>query len=617
MSDPFGSLDFREVELLPADAEMPLGLDRRSFLFLSAAAAAASAFGRPAWAQGAAAAAPQQPQQPALVPLGNGEPPAMQYQAYPGGTGALLEKLSGERGRAAFDRSVFTVEKWSGPVPTSEEEIAFLPVHRLAALIQARKISSVALTDIYLNRLKRLDPTLLCAVTILDGQAREAAQQADSEIKAGHYRGPLHGIPWGVKDLFAVKGTRTTWGSADFENRVIDEDSEVVVRLRNAGAVLIAKLATGLFAQGDQWYRGQTLNPWNLQRGSSGSSAGPSSATAAGCVAFGIGTETQGSITSPARECGLSALRPTFGRVSRAGGMVLAWSMDKVGPLCRTIEDCALVFNTIHGSDEKDPATLTTPFQFNRRIDLAKLRIGYDDTAPKEFVDKLSELGANMKPVGARPSQGGGGGGGGGLGVESAAAFESYVTEKAKALNVDLKTFVDSLSAAAAAGRGGAGRGGGGGGRGAGGAAGATGATGAGGAPGAGGGGGGRGPNSVTAGRGPAAEGAANLSRFGRSRTATAVDFIQSQRRRLVLMHQMAEFMKDLDMYVSGSGDVGLTNQTGHPAAVVQYGFTEGENSRPQCTTIIGDLFADDKILSVAHAYQKATNWHTRHPSLG
>ena len=590
MSDPIESLDFSEDDLLPTDAELPFGLDRRSFLFLSAAVAAASTFGRPAWAQGAAAAAPLQPQQPAPIPLGNGEPPAMQYQAYPGGTGALLEKLSGERGRAAFDRSPFTVEKWSGPVPTSEEEIAFLPVHRLAALIQARKISAVALTDIYLNRLKRLDPTLLCAVTILDGPAREAAQQADSEIKAGHYRGPLHGIPWGVKDLFAVKGTRTTWGSADFENRVIDEDSEVVVRLRNAGAVLIAKLATGLFAQGDQWYRGQTLNPWNLQRGSSGSSAGPSSATAAGCVAFGIGTETQGSITSPARECGLSALRPTFGRVSRAGGMVLAWSMDKVGPLCRTIEDCALVFNTIHGSDEKDPATLTTPFQFNRRIDLAKLRIGYDDTAPKEFVDKLSELGANMKPVGARPSQGGGGGGagGGGLGVESAAAFESYVTEKAKALNVDLKTFVDSLGAAAAAGRGGAGRGG-----------------------------GGRGPNSVTAGRGPAAEGAASLSRFGRSRTATAVDFIQSQRRRLILMHQMAEFMKDLDMYVSGSGDVGLTNQTGHPAAVVQYGFTEGENSRPQCTTIIGDLFADDKILSVAHAYQKATNWHTRHPSLG
>ena len=204
---------------------------------------------------------------------------------------------------------------------------------------------------------------------LLDEAQNEAeAERADDEIKAGRYRGPLHGIPYGVKDLFSTKGVRTTWGSADFENRVIDEDAEVVMRLRAAGAVLMAKLATGLFASGDNWYRGRTNNPWDTRRGSSGSSAGPSSATAAGCVAFGIGTETSGSIVSPARECGLSALRPTFGRVSRHGGMVLAWSQDRVGPICRTIEDCAMVFNAIHGVDPRDPSTVMMPFEVDRNI---------------------------------------------------------------------------------------------------------------------------------------------------------------------------------------------------------------------------------------------------------
>ena len=206
--------------------------------------------------------------------------------AYPGGTGAMLEKLARERGSAAFDRAKFEVEPWKGVVPGSEEEVVFLPAHRLSALLKARKIfPSVDLTNMYLERMKRLDPQLLCAVTIMEAQAKEAAQQADSEIKAGHYRGRLHGLPWGVKDLFAVKGTRTTWGSKDFENQMIDADSEVVVRLREAGGVLIAKLATGMFVFGDQWYRGMTKNPWNLTQGSSGSSAGPAPRTAAGrCV---------------------------------------------------------------------------------------------------------------------------------------------------------------------------------------------------------------------------------------------------------------------------------------------------------------------------------------------
>jgi Asp-tRNA(Asn)/Glu-tRNA(Gln) amidotransferase A subunit family amidase len=554
-------------EDLPGDHEFPTpdsrfpttDLDRRSFLRMAAATAAASTLGVPV----AAAAIAQdtrppaqgvQPQQ-ALPALGNGEPPALQFQPYPGGTGAYVDRLARERGHAAFERAKFDVEPWKGAVPTSEEEIAFLPVHRLSALIKAKKITSVQLTDIYLARLKRLDPTLLCAVTIMEPQAREAAQQADADFKAGRYRGPLHGIPWGVKDLFAVKGTATTWGSKEFESRVIDDDSEVVVRLREAGAVLIAKLATGLFAQGDNWFRGQTKNPWNTTQGSSGSSAGPSSATAAGCVAFGIGTETQGSIVSPARRCGLSALRPTFGRVSRYGGMVLAWSMDKVGPICRTVEDCALVFNTLHGADEKDPSTVTAPFHWQRKVDLSKLRIGYDDQAPKEFVETLRSLGAAPKPIGARP----GTTGLNSLGVESAAAFDAWVASQPAAATAPAAnppaTAADSARAAGS-------------------------------------------------------------TRFTRGRTVTALDFLQSQRRRLIVMRQMDALMKDFDMYVSGSGDVGLTNQTGHPAVVVPYMVSEGEHAQPQCTTIVGSLFADDMILAVAHMYQTATNWHLKHPAL-
>src|SRR4051812_11424489 len=422
------------LEAIADDAGL-LGLDRRQFVFLSLASAAATTFGFGATALAQAptggAGAPQQA--PPLPQLGNGEPISWTFQPYPGGTGVLMEKLIAERGAAAFKRATFTDEPWSGPVPTSPDEIAFLPAHRLSALIKAKKITSTELTKIYLDRIERLDPILLCAVTIMREQALAEAGRADAEIKSGKYRGPLHGIPWGVKDLFSTKGVRTTWGSRDFENRVIDEDAEVVVRLRDAGAVLMAKLATGLFASGDQWYRGRTNNPWDIRRGSSGSSAGPSSATAAGCVAFGIGTETSGSIVSPARENGLSALRPTFGRVSRYGGMVLAWSQDRVGPLCRTVEDAAMVFNEIHGADPKDPGSLTTPFHFDPKIKVASMRIGVDANAPKEFVDKLKELGATPKPIAARPNIPGGIGGG----VEYATAFDFYVQMKAKELGID------------------------------------------------------------------------------------------------------------------------------------------------------------------------------------
>ena len=617
-----------DTELVAAAVEDSTngGIDRREFMFMSLVTAAASTFGFGATAFAQAPGGGQPAPQATLPPLGNGEPVSWTFQPYPGGTGVLMEKLINERGAAAFKRSVFVVDKWAGPVPTNPDEIAFLPAHRLSALIKERKLTSTQLTKIYLDRIKRLDPTLLCAVTIMEEQAMAEAARADAEITAGKYRGPLHGIPYGVKDLFATKGVRTTWGSKDFENRIIDEDAEVVIRLRNAGAVLIAKLATGLFAQGDQWYRGRTNDPWDIRRGSSGSSAGPASATAAGCVAFGIGTETSGSIVSPATACGISALRPTFGRVSRAGGMVLAWSQDRVGPLCRTVEDCAMVFNAIHGSDPKDPGTITVPFHFDPNIKLSSMRIGVDAAAPKEFVDKLRELGAVTKELGPRPQLQGGGGGG--LGVESSAAFDSYVIWKAKELGIDVATIPEPQ-----------GRGGGGGGRGRG----ATDSTAAGRGTGAGGGGfggagGGRGdPGNPT--------GMAALTRWTGGRFPRAFDFVQAQRRRYILISEMAELLKDLDMYVPGNGgDVGLHAQTGHPCAVLPYKFesppagrggagggrgalpdTAGGraapepvvyNPQPICTVLAGNLYNDDKILSVAHQYQTHTTWHLKHPSL-
>jgi Asp-tRNA(Asn)/Glu-tRNA(Gln) amidotransferase A subunit family amidase len=546
---------------------LPYGVDRRRFIRLTAGAAAAAGMVPGAMLPGSfsptSLAAQERPigpgaqeqDRPPPIPLGNSEPPAFAFQAYPGGNGALLEKLWRESGTSPFERHVIDIEPWTGPVPTLEEDIAFLPVHRLAALIRGRHILPSELTEIYLERLKRYDPVLLCVVNFLEGRAREEAQQADAEIKAWQWKGPLHGIPYGVKDLFSVSGAPTAWGAEPYKDQVIDEDAEVVRRLRAAGAILIAKLSTGEFAMGDNWYRGRTKNPWNVEQGSSGSSAGPASATAAGCVAFGIGTETQGSITSPARRCGLSALRPTFGRITRHGGMVLSWTMDKPGPLCRTIEDCALVFNEIHGADEKDPATLTTPFRFQRDLDLFTLRIGYDDRAPEAFVEALRGLGADLEPMPEIPS-----GSSNALNVESAAAFDFHIAPileaeaEAAALDPDQ-------------------------------------------------------PDQPEEGE------RRRRGRFRSGRETLAMDYVQSQRRRHILMMEMAEVMEDFDMFVSGRGHVGLTNQTGHPAVVVPYGFDE-EDPQPITTTIIGDLFADDKILSVAHAYQVSTDWHLRRPDL-
>jgi len=602
-------LDAMEAELLATEFglqqsecedEGVAGMDRRHFMFFSLISAAAGTLGMAGAlkAQGFAPRAgvlqlPQQQQQPPF-PLGNGEAPALQFQPYPGGTGALMERLARERGRAAFDRATFTVPRWEGAVPTAPDDIAFLPAHRLSALVREKRITSLQLTELYLARLTRLNPTLNCVVTLMADQARTEARRADAEIAAGRWRGPLHGLPYGLKDLFATRGVPTTWGAADFKDRIIDEDAEIVVRLREAGAVLLAKLSTGLFAQNDQWFGGRTNNPWNLTQGSSGSSAGPASATAAGCVAFSIGTETQGSIVSPSIRCGISALRPTFGRVSRHGGMVLAWSNDRVGPMCRTVEDCAMVFNVLHGVDEKDPSTLTTPFQFDRNLKLETLRIGVDPGAPKELVARLRELGATPRDIGARPTVPGMAGG---LGVEGAAAFDEYVQRKARETGLDLNNLPDPPPTPT-------------------------------GGP----------PRAATPG-GPPANPMAPADwnpRFVNGRRARAFDFIQAQRRRYVLISRWGEFMKDLDLFVGApTADVGANAQTGHPCVVFPYKFdvpvaqqfgprpaadstppAPPLSPQPICATIVGALYQDDRILGVAHQFQRSTDFHSRRPAL-
>lgn len=600
---PDARLEELEHELVEhADALGLQGRQRREFVFFGLVAAAAAAFGTGRQARGQTPAGGAAAQ-PAVqrYPLGNGEPISCSFQPYPGGTGALFERLIRERGARAFERRPLAPERWSGPIPTADEDLAFLPVHRLSALLRERRITSTRITRIYLDRLQRLDPVLRCAVTIMEPQALAEAARADEELRAGRWRGPLHGVPYGIKDIFSTRGVPTTWGARDFEHRIIDEDAEMVVRLREAGAVLLAKLSTGLFAQNDQWFRGRTNNPWNLSQGSSGSSAGPASATAAGCVAFSLGTETQGSIVSPSLRCGITSLRPTFGRVSRHGAMVLAWSHDRIGPMCRTAEDCALVFSVIHGVDEKDPSTVTTPFAFDRRLRLDTLRIGFDDRAngaPPELMALLRDLGARLTPIGPRPPQaamnGTGPLSGGGLSVEGATAFDEYVQRKAREIGLDLTTLPDTPPPARGRGAGG-------------------------GAP-----------------ADPMAPADWN-PRFVNGRVVRALDFLQLQRRRHAYITAWAEFMKDLDLFVGApTADITANAQTGHPCVVVPYKFDvpaaaaggrggaappaapagPGLKPQPIGAVLTGALYADDVLLSVAHQIQQRTDWHRRRPEL-
>lgn len=301
------------------------------------------------------------------IEVGYDVPPAIQFHPAP----TRPQATNVRRNQAV------AIESRAPKKPTTDEELAFLPVTELSALIRDRQVTSTELTKLYIARLKRFDPLLKCVVTLTEDLALKQAKKADEEIQAGLYRGPLHGIPWGAKDLIAYPGYPTTWGATPFKDRVIDVKATVAYRLEEAGAVLLGKFTLGALAMGDKWFGGMTRSPWDPRRGSSGSSAGSASAAAAGLVGFAIGSETLGSIVSPSRACGSTGLRPTYGRVSKHGCMTLSWSMDKLGPLCRSIEDCALVFDAIHGSDQNDPTAVDQPFEWPPRTDVRGLKVGY------------------------------------------------------------------------------------------------------------------------------------------------------------------------------------------------------------------------------------------------
>ncbi len=441
--------------------------------------------------------------------------------------------------------------------PVNLEELAWASIAELGALLRSKRVTSEELTRLALDRLTRFDGELKAVVNLLEQRALAKAREADRELARGRSRGPLHGIPWGAKDLLAVPGTPTTWGSPIYKDRVLPETATVVERLDQAGAVLVAKLSLGELAQGDVWYGGTTKNPWNTQQGSSGSSAGPGSATAAGCVPFAIGSETLGSIVSPATRNGVTGLRPTFGRVGRHGAMALSWSMDKLGPMARSAEDCGYVFAAIHGADGKDATAVTRAFGWAAGQGLTGLRIGYlkpafdaehatkaqDDAALAVLrglkVDLIEVALPSDLPIGSLNII---------LNAEAAAAFDELTrTDKDEQMVRQVR---------------------------------------------------GAWPNS-----------------FRRSRFIPAVEYIQANRVRTLLMQRLHELFQQVDVFVTPSfgGSVLLaTNLTGHPALVLPNGVnTEGA---PVSLSFIGRLYGEAELLSVGEAYQSATDFHRKRP---
>jgi Asp-tRNA(Asn)/Glu-tRNA(Gln) amidotransferase A subunit family amidase len=442
--------------------------------------------------------------------------------------------------------------------PTNLEEVAFWPVTDLAELVRTRQVTSVELTRLYLDRLQRFGPRLEAVITLTEELALQQAGRADAELARGVYRGPLHGIPWGAKDLLSEDRYRTTWGAKPYEDQVIPYDATVVRRLEDAGAVLVAKLTLGALAMGDVWFGGRTRNPWDLEQGSSGSSAGSASATVAGLVGFGIGTETLGSIVSPSTRCGATGLRPTFGRVSRHGAMALSWSMDKIGPLCRCVEDCALVFDAIHGPDGLDPTVRDVPFDWDATLPITSLRVGFYKSAfeeehrESEFDDRalaaLRRMGIELIPV-ELPTD-----------VPVDAIRFVLSAEGAASFDELTRSNRDDLLVRQ---------------------------------------GSGAWPNS-----------------FRQSRMIPAVEYIQANRARTMLMGAMDAVMDGIDVFVTPSygGSVLLTtNLTGHPCITVPNGFRE--NGTPVSLSFIGKLYGEAELLAAAKAYQDATGFHLQHPA--
>ncbi|MCG8319066.1 MAG: amidase [Cytophagales bacterium] len=443
--------------------------------------------------------------------------------------------------------------------PQSDAELAFMPVMKLASLIKNEKITSTELTEIYLERLKKYGDTLQCVVTITETLALRQAKQADVEIAAGRYKGPLHGIPYGVKDLLAVEGYKTTWGAMPFKDQAINETATVVSKLEAAGAVLVAKLTMGALAWGDVWFGGITKNPWNPAQGSSGSSAGSASATAAGLVGFSIGTETWGSIVSPSTRCGVTGLRPTYGRVSRHGAMALSWSMDKIGPICRSAEDCAIVFNAIRGPDPRDATLKDLPFNYRNDINLKNMKVGYFKSLfERDYGNKqndslslkvLKDLGATLFPVNL-PEDIPADALAFILSAEAATAFDDLTRNNRDTLLVrQIKNAWPNV--------------------------------------------------------------------FRIARYIPAVEYIQANRLRYLLQGAFFKMIRDYDVIVTpsfGGNQLLITNLTGHPCVVTPNGFNE--NGSPASISFIGNLYDEAAILAVASMFQHATGFDEKHPPL-
>jgi len=452
-------------------------------------------------------------------------------------------------------------ENWTIPngieLPENEADLAYLSIPELASLIYNQKISSKKLTQFFINRLKKYDPELLCVVNYTEKEALEMARIADKEIQNGNYRGILHGIPYGVKDLLAFPGYPTTWGAMPYKDQILDETATVVQKLNDAGAILVAKLSLGALAMGDVWYGGITKNPWNTKKGSSGSSAGPASAVSAGLLPFAIGSETLGSIVSPSTRCSVTGLRSGFGRVSKYGAMALSWSMDKLGPICRSSQDCAIVFDFIRGEDKLDLSVFDASFNFPEMEDLSKLKVGYlknlfdQDYSFKENDLKalavFKELGAELEvltlpeefPINALRII---------LSAEAAAAFNELTLSNLDSLLV--RQTNESW------------------------------------------------PNT-----------------FRAARMIPAVEYIQANRIRTELIQKVNELFSQFDLIITPSytgNQLTMTNLTGHPALLLPTGFNE--KSDPTSITLLGNHFQEGLLCAAGQLYQEQTKLHLRRP---
>ena len=481
------------------------------------------------------------------IELANSVPPAIDFNPIP--VGFVFPK----------DQKEIKFSNYSHvKLPANKNDLAFFSIGELAELIRTKKITSTELTKFFIDRLKKYDPVLHCVITLTEKRALDQAKKMDEEIASGKYRGLLHGIPFGVKDLLATKDYKTTWGAMPYKDQLIDEDATVVKKLENAGAVLCAKLSMGALAWGDVWFGGKTRNPWDTTQGSSGSSAGSASSVSAGLLPFAIGTETYGSIVSPSTVCGTTGLRPTYGRVSRTGAMALSWSMDKIGPICRTAEDLAIVFNAIHGLDDVDQTLYDVPFNYNPEINLKELKVGYlksDFDKQYDFhindsltLAKLKELGVKLIPVElpkfpvndlAII-----------LSAEAGAAFDDLTRSNRDNLLVrQIKNAWPNV--------------------------------------------------------------------FRASRFIPAVEYINANRVRYLLIQEMKKLMDEFDIIIAPSweGDSSiLTNLSGHPCVVLPNGFSK--SGTPTSITFLGRLFDEGLLITFAKAYQDATDFHKKHPAL-